>query len=290
MTAIDTILIVLSTDALVKANLKYCFHKEKVPYNGTSLAKPDTLSDFVELDKLDLSLANEYSGIGISIQASKISAIDVDHCFKSPFNFDSIDARGRDIYDMFKDLTYIEFSYSGTGMRVLFKSNEIINYKNYYMTKNSKTSCEYYYPEGSNRYVTITGRSVTENDIGFITELVLVAFLNKYMLRPKKLVEETKHELLPEIDTKELLMHFIRSDKSFQDIWFSEPSGSGGNESECDYFLLSFIYKNITKNKDKVKEIFESSFFFKHKDKRHIRKWEYNDNRYFNYIWGKIDE
>lgn len=290
MTALDTILNILSIEPLVDANLKYCFHKGKVPYNGTSLAKPDLLTDFIDLHKLDLFIAEKYDGVGISIQASNVSAIDVDHCFHRPFDFDSVDDRGKDIYNLFKNLAYIEFSYSGKGMRILFKSKEIKNYTKTYMVKNSSTNCEFYYPEGSNRYVTLTGKSIAKNDITFIPEETILSFLNKYMLRPNRPKMVPKMPPRDDIEIDQLLLHYIRSDKGFQDVWFSVPSGSGGNESECDYFLLGFIFNNITKNSEQAKEIFESSFYFKHKDRKHIRKWEYNDFRYFNYIWSRLNE
>ena len=61
-----------------------------------------------------------------------------------------------------------------------------------------------------------------------------------------------------------------------------------GSESDQDWYIISYIYNNITKDKEMIKRIFENTYFFKHKDKKHLYKWEYNDNRYYNYIYSHL--
>ena len=130
MNALDVIEQLLLTK-VVSYNLRYCLVDDnKVPHKiDGSFARPNHEEDFVPIEELlNADYINEYAGVGISIKASKISAIDVDHCFSIPFDFGSIDDRGREIFNMFEKLAYIEFSFSGKGMRILFKQPEIKEY------------------------------------------------------------------------------------------------------------------------------------------------------------------
>ena len=291
MTALSVIESIGANDYLRKADfLRYCFvNKEKVPfqYNGTDSARPNVASDFVPLGQLDLAKATEFVGVGVSIQASGICAIDVDKCFRVPFDLSTADGRAQDIINIFGDKTYIEFSFSGTGLRILFRAAPISDYEKRYYIKNSRTQCEYYYPQGSNRYVTVTGRTIIYVSINFLPEAILKVFLDTYMIRPLKSTTGSAREPI-QGDRNNLLLHFLRTNKSFQDNWFDKAPGSGSNESERDFFLLKFIFENISNDKDKAKELFEQSPFFKSKDRKHKYKWERSDNRYFNYLYNVI--
>lgn len=291
MTALDIIKAIESNDFLSKADfLRYCFvNDKKVPFRntGSESARPNIISDFVPLNQLDLLSASNFAGLGISIQASGVCAIDIDHCFKRPFDLSTADGRAQDTINIFGDATYIEFSFSGTGMRVLFRAAPIQNYESIYYIKNSKTQCEYYYPQGSNRYVTLTAKTIIYSNINFIPEAMLKVFLDTYMLRPKRTVSNTNLKPITG-DVDNLILHFLRTNKSFQDNWFDKAPGSGSNESERDFFLLKFIFENISNDREKAREIFEMSPFFKSKDRKHIYKWERSDHRYFNYLYNVI--
>lgn len=291
MTALSVIESIGANDYLRKADfLRYCFvNKEKVPfqYNGTDSARPNVSSDFVPLGQLDLAKAAEFAGVGVSIQASGICAIDVDKCFRVPFDLSTADGRAQDIINIFGDKTYIEFSFSGTGLRILFRAAPISDYEKRYYIKNSRTQCEYYYPQGSNRYVTVTGRTIIYAGINFLPEAILKVFLDTYMIRSVKSMNGSAREPI-QGDRNNLLLHFLRTNKSFQDNWFDKAPGSGSNESERDFFLLKFIFENITNNQEEAKTIFEESPFFKSKDRKHVYKWTRADNRYFNYLYNVI--
>lgn len=257
----------------------------KVPYHGKDFAHPDTASDFIPLEELDVDLAAGYAGLGVSIQASGICAVDVDHCFSSPFVLGSADERAKDILGIFSGC-YEEFSFSGTGLRSFFLCDGIPHdYEKTYFTKNKKTGCEFYYPEGSNRYVSITGMTINDAAIKTAPDSAIKAYLDKYLLRQKAKPCESENNQNEGYNPEELLKHYIRSDSGFQNNWFEKAPGSGSNESERDYFLVAFIYDHITKDKSKIKEIFESSPFFKSKDRRHMFKWEYHEGRYYNYLY-----
>lgn len=278
---------IVNQNLLVSSNLKWCYvDSDKVPWNGLCRARPNCVEDFKNLEDLDFEIAKKYKGVGISIQASDICAIDLDHCFSDPFVIESADDRAKNIISIFKDLTYIEFSFSGAGLRVLFRASEIPDYGKKYYTKNSKMGCEYYYPQGSNRYVTITGRNISYNTPNFIQFDCLYTFLQKYMVRKER---AKSSEILPHTENIDgLLLHFIRTNKGFQDNWFDPAPGFGSNESERDFFMVQFIYENITRNREQIKTIFERSPFFKSKDWMHVKKWNRADCAYFDYLYDVI--
>ncbi len=294
MTALEVLNNLMLTD-LVQNDLKYCLvDKKKIPHKlDGSLARPNCDEDFVDIFELtNAENLAEYAGLGISIKASNITAIDVDHCFSEPFVFETIDERGKDIFEMFKSFSYIEFSFSGTGMRVLFRCDNIDEYSKTYFVKNSKQNIEFYQPSGNARYVTITGKYLANNSIQnkiHISE-VLFSFLNKYMIRPIKPINECAiHNSDKSIDElrNELKKHLFRN-IPFQEKWFGKAPGSNKNESELDYAIISFIYTNITTDKEKIRILFESSPYFKSKDYKHKYKWEYNNHRYYDFIYSRL--
>ena len=294
MNAIETIEKITNT-SLINYDLKYCLvDKTKKPYkDNNELAKPNNENDFVSIEKL-LSYTDleKYMGVGISIQASKICAIDVDKCFSIKNDINSIDERGKDILDLFKDKTYCEFSFSGTGLRILFTHPLIENYSLSYYIKNEKTKVEYYQPTKSYRYVTITGNTLNNKDISHIDTDTLLSFLNKYMKKVKKEVSHNYKKIenntsLDELLLKTKVLYFKNS--HFQQLWFGKAPGSNSNESELDYELIANLYENITQDKDNLKLIFETSPYFKSKDYKHKKKWEAQEGRYYNYIFEQIE-
>lgn len=295
---IETLNDIINTDNEDLLNLKYCLvTKDKLPYRiDEILARSNHSEDFVNIQEIISNLENinieNYKGVGISIQASNICAIDIDHCFSSPFDITSGDERAQQLIDKFKDLAYIEFSFSGTGLRILFKSNLIENYSDKYYIKNKNNSIEYYQPNNSYRYVTVTGRFIYNNLIKDINNDIIIDFLNEYMKKTIKSYDSiiTTNEV--ETRTYEQLMKIVKykylKDYSFQDLWFTKAPGSGKDESERDYHLVAYLYENITQDKNLLKQIFESSEFFKTKDWKHINKWKNQNGRYFNYLYDTM--
>lgn len=290
MTALDTINLIVNNTSLCEANLQYCLVKnDKRPYKvDGSNAKPNNINDFVSLDNLLIADLSKFDTIGISIQASNICAIDIDKCCQSPFDINTIDDRGKDIINIFKNIAYIEFSFSGKGLRVLFRHSVINNYALNYYIKNDKTNIEFYQPSQSYRYVTLTGKVIVNNAIDMCDDDILFLFLNKYMQRPqikKQHIDIVHHSF-------EECMKFVKinlfKDYIFQDLWFKQAPGSNSNESQLDYHLLAYLYEHITQDKEQLRQIFEQSNYFKSKDYKHIRKWTYQNYRYFNYVYEQI--
>lgn len=283
----------LNNKSIKSSKLMYCLvDSNKHPYKlDDTPARTNTVEDFVDFDTISKSTKlDKYAGIGISIQASNICAIDVDHCFSIANDITSADERAKYCLDIFKDVAYCEFSFSGTGLRILFKHPVIINYSDKLYIKNDKTQIEYYQPNKSYRYVTLTGNTIVDNDINIEHDItnVLFDFLDKYMTRnfihfdvQTVSTEETRsyEELM------QLVKKCYRKDMTFQNLWFVHAPGSGKDESERDYHLVAYLYENITQNKDMIKKIFETSTFFKTKDSKHVYKWTYQNGRYFDYLY-----
>lgn len=291
MSAID-IIENLTNTKLVNYDLKYCLVTEnKIPkrFDGES-ARPNHINDFVSLSELLLcNSLNDYAGVGISIQASNICAIDVDHCFSNPKDINSGDERANQILALFKD-NYCEFSFSGTGLRILFLADVIENLTDKYYIKSSKTQCEYYQPFKSFRYVTLTGNYIYNNEIKEVNKNSLNEFLETFMLKPTKVKREviSNYSDLSKEDIFKKVKVLYFKDSKFQSLWFGQAPGSGKNESELDYELLANLYERISENEIILQEIFESSPYFKSKDYKHKKKWENQNNRYYHYIYEQI--
>lgn len=298
MNALDVLYDICKDDNLLNTNFKYCLVNEnKIPFTITGEnARPNHPEDFslieelANFDKLEL-----YRCLGVSIQASNICAIDLDDCVDDSFDKTTINDEALKIIELFKDVAYIEFSFSGHGIRIFFQADNIPNYDNLYYTKNSKNHIEYYRPEGSSRYVTITGQSIYSNPIKKLNDdnyWRLFKFLNDYMKREKILNVITDKEDIIDDRPLEVLMKKVKAlylkDYIFQELWFGKAPGSGKNESELDYHLIAYIYENVTQDREKTQQIVESSPYFKSKDHKHVVKWTQNSNRYFNYVFDNI--
>ena len=292
MNAIDVIE-KISTKSIVFSNLKFCLvdaGKRPFKIDGQP-ARPNIVEDFVEFEQLlENEKLNDYAGIGISIQASNICAIDIDHCFSIPNDITSADSRAEYFLNSFKDVAYCEFSFSGTGLRILFTHPNIENYSQNYYIKNETCKIEYYQPGKSFRYVTITGNTIYDNDIRSQNDISdkVFDFLNKYMVRKQRMTAEVKTTSNETRSYEELMLivkRLYRTNMTFQNLWFTNAPGSGKDESERDYHLVAFLFENVTQDKDLIKQIFETSNFFKTKDNHHMYKWTNNDYRYFNYVY-----
>lgn len=293
MGAVDT-LVDLTNTHLYESNLKYCLINEKKrPFkiDGTP-ARPNAVEDFVDFESLlQCEDLRPYAGIGISIQASNVCAIDVDHCFSSKFDVSSADDRAKDILNRFKDIAYCEFSFSGTGLRVIFRHSILDKYSETWYIKNESNQIEYYQPSNSFRYVTVTGKTIHNNVVRVIDTNVLIGFLNDFMQRPFRKqydvdTEEVETRTIEQLKKKVKFLYL--TDSQFQNLWFGIAPGSGKNESELDYQLIAFLFERITQDKQILKELFESSPYFKSKDFKHINKWKNQDFRYYNYVYNRI--
>lgn len=296
MNALDAISRLANT-SIPFANFRWCFVDEsKQPYcvDGTP-ARTNAMEDFVEFESLlSCKKIERFAGVGISIQASNVCAIDVDDCFATANDINSADERAKLFVERFKSLAYCEFSFSGRGLRILFRQPLIDDYSSKYYIKNKTHKIEFYQPSKSFRYVTLTGNAIADNVVdNNETAETCLEMLDMFMARNVKTKSETVTQAIETRSLDELMklirIHQFRNTR-FQSIWFSKAPGSGRDESERDYFLLAYIFENITQDKELMRQIFESSEFFKSKDSKHAYKWTYNNHRYYEYLYDTIKE
>jgi primase-polymerase (primpol)-like protein len=300
MSALDSLFNITNNEKLFNTSFKYCLVDEsKHPFTiDEKIARPNHAEDFVnivDLLNVNVKVLDKYKGLGVSIQASGVCAIDIDHCVNKQFDVNGISPLAKQIISLFEKFAYVEFSFSGSGIRIFFQADKIDDYESYYYTKNSKIGVEYYYPEGSARYVTITGRTIINNNPTndkSIGNQQLHLFLELYMKR--RYVLSKQQTTIADNRSMDDLMKVVKlkylTDHNFQDLWFTQAPGSGHDESERDYHLVAYLYENITQDKNKLKEIFEQSPFFKSKDWKHMNKWNKQDFRYFNYVFERVQQ
>lgn len=294
MSALDCIDRVSET-SLVSAGLKFCLiDNQKLPFqiNGQPARSNDS-STFVDLQDLLLcDHIEKYDGIGISVQASEICAVDIDHCLSEKNDFSTMSDLAKEIVDMFKDFAYVEASFSGFGIRILTRQQCVPDYKRFYYLKNSKIHLEFYQYDQAGRYVSLTGNCLYDNDIDDFKHYdVIKEFLDKYMKRQHEFIERP---LSAEHDNRSLdeLMKIVKGkyhrDNAFQNLWFDPAPGHGSNESERDYKLVATLYEDVTTDPDRILEVFMQSTFYKTKDKFHIYKFTRDNYKYFWYLFNSI--
>lgn len=296
MSAIDTIQRICDCK-LVLANCKYCFVDDsKKPFRlNNEFIQINHPEQFVELDELLTSEhLTDYAGVGISVQASNLCGIDVDKCFSVPFDINTADKRALDVIDRFKDVAYIEFSFSGKGLRVLFRQKLLQNYKDYvykYYIKNDACGIEFYRYDFPGRYLTVTGRVLCNNELDSEIDFtnIIEKFLDDYMTRQRRERRQMEINTNDSRSIEELSQlvkaHYFKN-MSFQNLWFKQAPGSGKDESQTDYAILAYLFENITQDREKLRLLFETSPYYKSKDRKHIHKWLQQDYRYLDYIYG----
>lgn len=294
MSAADCIERIINTK-LAGSNMKYCLMTaDKLPkmIDG-SVAFPNNDSCFVPLETLaECRNLNDYASVAVSVVASKISAIDIDHCLAVQYDFNSASDLAKEIVNMFKDWAYIESSFSGYGLRILFRQPTMQDYKSNYYIKNSKLGIEFYQHDLPARYVSVTGNVIFDNSIDCEDNHIdiIQSFADKYMKRDKPLIANASSDVDDTSidDLMKKVRKMYRNDFMFQELWFKPAPGSNADESERDYKLVAMLYENVTKDKDKIMQIFMQSKFFKTKDTKHLNKWKNQNHRYFNYIYENV--
>ena len=196
-------------------------------------------------------------GLGLGI-FNGFSAIDIDHCV----NDGKLSDMATDIIDYIG--SYTEYSPSGTGIRIIFKTDTELDKAKHYIN-NKNIGLEIYISDNTNKYVTITGNvlhhsAITSVDISYI--------LSKYMLKQQAVVT------VPSARTHANIDRYINKDAKLNELWNSRASGSGGNESETDLGLCNKLAFYLVGDYDAINETFMSSPYYMTKDDDHRKKWE----------------
>ncbi|MDO4649547.1 MAG: phage/plasmid primase, P4 family [Eubacteriales bacterium] len=228
--------------------------RTKVPYNPktgsrASVKNPDTFADFDSAMKV----VKDYDGVGIRVDG-KIIAIDLDHCREGK----KMKVWAADIVSHFRN-TYIEYSPSGTGLRIiLFVADGYTYDKDTYYIK--KGDVEVYVSGATNRFVTITGNAFLEGEIEEDMK-ELQWLLDKYMKRktPKKQEseQETHQSYLSDEGVLSKAMTSKQGEK-FRKLWNGDISDYPSN-SEADLGLISILAFYCSGDREQVDRLYRQS-------------------------------
>lgn len=257
----------------------------KVPYDAVrgTLAKTNDKTTFYSY-KTILNHSSKYikydgekqlGGIGLGI-FNGFSAIDIDHCIDS---FGNISDMAKEIIDYCQ--SYTEKSPSGTGIRIIFKTDFTDFDKKIYYTNNSKIGLEVYIEGFTNKFVTMTGNVILSCDIAKVD---IKYILDKYMAKAPSKVSKAQP-----VETKVDIKDFLERDSKLNDLWYGQAPGDHSNESELDLALCSKLAFYLGKNADAMNNAFVSSPYFESKDTKHKDKWLVREDYRENTIQKAID-
>lgn len=263
----------------LKVNGLWCLWKKiegkgKVPFDASNdnFAKSNDKSTFHPF-QLALKNVHKYmnfnennemtGGLGLGI-FNGFSAIDIDNC-RNPEN-GQLKEMANDIIDYCD--SYTEISPSGTGIRIIIKTKSMINKETHYIN-NSTNGLEIYISENTNKFVTITGNILNNNQI---REVNLDYVLEKYM---RKNTHQSS-KIYGEVDIR--IQKALSKDKKLIKLWNTIAPGSGSNESEIDLALCNKLAFYVEGDLEKINEAFVSSPYFESKDDKHKNKWLTRDD------------
>ena len=187
----------------------------------------------------------QVGGIGLGIFRG-YSAIDIDHCV----NDGVISDLATDIINYCN--SYTEYSPSGTGVRIIFKTQNKIDKSEYYIN-NHNLGLEIYISNNTNKFVTMTGNKISGDNIN---EIDIMYILDKYMKKGQFNIER-----------------ILKKDEKLNSLWNKKAPGSHADESESDMALMCKLAYYLHNDETLMRQFFEQSPYFKSKDKEHIAKW-----------------
>lgn len=253
---------------ILKAEGLFCLWRYentgKVPYqingNKVSSTQRNSFTDFDTACKYHSS----YDGIGMGI-FDGFCAVDIDHCV----------ANG-ELSDMAKDIisimnSYTEYSPSGTGIRIIFKAQNLSYDKKKYYINNRNIGLEVYVSGYTNKFVTLTGNAVNHCDVCERSG-ELMSVLEEYMVRPspqvKKVVAPGSYLSDESIISKATMS---RQGEKFKALWNGKlPEGK--SHSEADQSLCNILAFWCGGDTNQIDRLFRQSGLMRD-------KWERDDYR-----------
>ena len=227
-------------------------NKTKVPYTPdttrrASVSDPATFTAFETA-----ASATGYDGIGIRVHG-RIVGIDLDHCIEDG----KLLPWAQTIVDRF-GATYIEVSPSGTGIRIFCLLPDGFTYdtKTYYIKKGD---IEVYIPGHTNRFLTVTGNTLTDADVVETAE-ALLWLLDIYMRRPTPptpTVAVPGESYLSD-ETVITKASTARNGEKFRRLWDGDITGYK-SQSEADAALLATLAFWCSGDKEQMDRLFRQS-------------------------------
>lgn len=229
----------------------------KVPYNPHTGCRAQSTHP-ATFAALPVALGQSgYDGIGVGIFGG-LGAIDIDHCISDAGELSEL---ARDVMDTMR--AYTEYSPSGKGLRMLFTVPEGFQYdKARYYINNQRAGLEIYIAGCTNKYVTVTGDTLTPGmDLEERGEQ-LRQVLEKYMVRPAaapsppggladdlSLIEQAKQS---------------RNGAAFSALWAGDITGYK-SRSEADLALCNMLAFWTGKDAGRMDRLFRQSGLMRRK-------------------------
>ena len=233
-------------------------NQTKVPYTpGTT--RRASVSDPATFTAFDTTAsATGYDGIGIRVHG-RIVGIDLDHCI--------VDGKllpwAQTIADRF-DSTYIEVSPSGTGIRIFCLLPDGFTYdtQTYYIKKGD---IEVYIPGHTNRFLTVTGNALTDDDVVETAE-ALVWLLDTYMRRPAPPTPAMAVPGESYLSDEEVIAKAsaARNGEKFSRLWNGDITGYK-SRSEADAALIATLAFWCSGDKGQMDRLFRQSGLMREK-------------------------
>ena len=254
----------------------FCTHRNKVP-NACVDDKSTFLPFQTALHSIKLG-----EGLGVGLFGN-LCGIDIDHALRED---GTLSQTAQDIINYF-DGAYMEYSYSGQGIHILFLCEDQHDYKKYYKKMNSQACAkngfsdigglEFYQGKIDNRYLTLTGNIIPQTRINnySVSSRRLIPFLDKYFKRP--IIPSSSSSTLIVCNDEEDLAwwNFAKSrrpERLFQ-LASKTPAGSNSTESEDDLAFCQELAFWCNKNPNLIHKAFNASSYCQNKDESHQAKW-----------------
>ena len=256
--------------ATLRETGKFCLWKyeeregkrTKVPYSPgggrASSNKSHTFGSFQKAEALLKRRPGRYDGLGIGL-FDDLVGIDIDHCVKdgqlSPLAREIVERVG----------SYAEFSPSGEGVHILCHAPGLTFDKEAYYLKNQRNGVEVYAAGHTNRYLTLTGNAINDEDINE-RSVEVAELLERYMRRDA--VSSSSAEPDAEncsdttlLDDAETVDRMLNSAKGavIARLWAGEWSGDYNSQSEADIALCNHLAFWTGKDAEQMDRLFRQS-------------------------------
>ena len=239
----------------------------KIPYNPKTGERAETNNPatFGSFDLADERyMTEDYNGVGIRL-SNGYSAVDIDHCCENGVISDF----AMSIINNLK--SYTEYSPSKTGIRIIFKAENLVYDKEKYYLKNAHNGLEIYASGITNRFVTITGNTVYGYPIRDVSD-VLPAILEAHMLRPVKQHTAATVSAASVSLTDEQILAKASNNPKFYALFNGDMSSYNDDHSSADLALCNMLAFWTGRNEAQMDALFRRSALYRD-------KWERSDYR-----------
>lgn len=242
----------------LKALNIWCVQKNKIPCNPCTHnpAKSNDINSFSDYESASKAYKDfTFDGLGIGLFGN-IGVIDIDHCVSNGL-----------MSDMAKDIvntmnSYTEYSPSGTGIHIIFYITNFSYDKDKFYIHNKNLQLEIYVAGATNKYVTITGDIVNDNQIKTCNN-ELQSILDKYMRRENK---------MKNYNIDDLIKIGLERDKKLKDYWNGNRPYDSESENDAGFMAKLLYWTN--RDIETAIKYFKQSPYTSQKDENHKKKLE----------------